>query len=187
MSESENKSRVLLGVIVRPHGIKGEVKVKSFTEVPADITAYGALETKDGRQSFHLSLVRETQNGLTVRIDGVDDRTAAEALKGTELFVPRERLPKPDADTFYYADLIGLDAIAPEGTRIGTIKAVQNYGAGDFLEIARAGCLDITLVPFTNAFVPEVSLAKKRATVILPHQDDATSEEDADNGASDDE
>ncbi len=168
MSVPKNSETVLMGVILGAHGIKGDVMVKSFAENPADIAAYGPLFSADHNRQFKLRIVRETHKGLTVHIEGVDDRTAVEALKGTELYLPRERLPKPETDTFYHADLIGLRAVDVNGTTLGTVTAVQNYGASDILEIERADQSDVDLIPFTNACVPDVSLQNGTVTIMPP-------------------
>src|SRR6185503_8065326 len=115
---------------------------------------------------------RATARGVVARLEGVDDRTAAEALKGVELYVDRDRLPAAAEGEFYHADLIGLAAIDPEGKRIGEIVAVQNFGAGDLLEIRLAGSGKTELVPFSEAAVPEVDIAAGRAVVAMPAASD---------------
>lgn len=171
MTRNQNSDRIMMGVILSPHGIKGDVMVKSFAEVPADIAAYGPLESADGQRTFDLSIVRETHKGLTARIAGFDDRTAVEALKGTELYLPRDRLPEPTTDAYYHADLIGLSVVDPDGNAIGTVKAVQNFGASDILEIAKDGTGDIDMVPFTDAFVADVCLETRKITVVRAETD----------------
>ena len=121
--------RILLGVIVNVHGIKGEVIIKSFAAQADDIAAYGPLETSDGARQIELTIVRQTKKGLIARIKCVTDRNAAEALKGTELFVSRARLPETESDAFYFVDLIGLRAIDCDGKTLGTVSAVENHGA----------------------------------------------------------
>lgn len=160
--------RVLLGRIASAHGLKGEVLVHTFTAAPADIAAYGPLLAGGREQRLALSIVRVTEKGVVARIAGVGDRTAAEALKGTELWIERERLPPAEEGEFYHADLIGLAAVSPEGVAIGTIVAVQNYGAGDLLEIRLEGSRRTELVPFADAYVPEVDIAGGRAVVQIP-------------------
>lgn len=170
MGDNITKDRILLGVILAPHGIKGDVHVKSFTEDPADITRYGPLTSKDGAQSFELKFVRETNKRLTVRVEGIDDRTAADALRGTELYVARDQLPDLDDASFYFEDLIGLLALDEAGVAIGTVIAVHNYGASDILEIKRDDGAGTELLPFTDAFVPNISLAEGTVTVHLPDE-----------------
>lgn len=164
---------ILLGRIVGAHGIKGEVVVHSFAHQPEDIAAYGPLSDKSGTRTFKLRVLRVTPKGAIIaRIAGVADRNAAEALKGIELFVAREKLPEPGDGEFYHVDLIGLAAVAPDGTRIGEIVAVQNYGAGDLLEIRIPGRKETELVPFNDDFVPEVDVAAGTATVVMPVSDE---------------
>jgi 16S rRNA processing protein RimM len=164
-----NRDSVLLGRIVGAHGLRGEVLLHAYTATPEDIGAYGALTDAAGRRSFAILSVRSTPKGVVARIEGVDDRTAAETLKGVELYLPRERLPAPTAEgEFYHADLIGLDALDPDGKTIGKIVAVENYGAGDLLEICLAGSGKSELIPFTEAFVPHVDVAAGHVVMIMP-------------------
>jgi 16S rRNA processing protein RimM len=167
MSGGPRRDRILLGRIAGAHGLKGEVLVHAFTAAPEDIAAYGALEDASAERTLAVRVVRIGEKGVIARIEGVEDRTAAEALKGTELWLARERLPPPEAGEFYHADLIGLAAFAPDGTPVGTVVAVQNYGAGDLIEIRLAGSRRTELVPFTDAFVPEVDVAGGRVVVVL--------------------
>ena len=159
--------RILLGRIVGAHGIRGEVLVKSFTGEPDAIGAYGPLSNEAGTRSFSLRVVRVTAKGVIARLDGIGDRTAAEALKGIDLYVSRDRLPPPSEGEFYHEDLIGLAAVDPGGQLIGTVVAVTNYGAGDLLEIRLHGLSRTALVPFQDAFVPSVDIAAGRLTVVL--------------------
>ena len=164
---------ILLGVIAGAHGIRGEVKLKSFTANPADIASYGALSDEAGGRLFEILAIKPAKDALIARLAGVEDRTAAEALKGTKLFVPRERMPAPDQDDYYHADLIGLDAVDASGNHFGTVLGVENYGAGDLLDIGDDTASE--LLPFTKAFVPEIDLAARRI-VIAPPDDFLTSE-----------
>jgi 16S rRNA processing protein RimM len=174
------KVKVLLGRIAGAHGIRGEVLIKTHTERPESIAAYGPLSDESGARSFLISRARATAKGVIARIDGVGDRNAAEALKGMELFVDRERLPAPADDEFYFADLVGLAAVSPDGAPIGTIVSVQNYGAGDLLEIKLDGQRSTELVPFADAFVPSVDLAAGRVVVRMPQGSEDTDEAAAD-------
>ena len=160
---------IVVGRIGAAHGIKGEVRVKSFTAAPMDLAAYSPLEAADGRR-FTVTAARPvgaSPDMLVVRFQGVGDRSAAEALNGLDLSVPRDRLPEPEADEFYHADLIGLAAVTPGGAPLGTIVAVPNYGAGDLLEIAPPKGPTM-LVPFTRAVVPEIDLTARRVVVAPP-------------------
>ncbi|GLQ07833.1 ribosome maturation factor RimM [Sneathiella chinensis] len=163
--------RLLLGVIVGPRGIRGEVKVKTFTEHPEDIVAYGPLEDATGKTCFNLELVGFAKSTPVVRIKGVADRNKAEALKGTELYVSRDVLPETeDADEFYHADLIGLDAVFEDGTRYGKILRVCDFGAGDMLEIVPEGQRSKAgvFIPFTREMVPVIDLEAGRVVLDLP-------------------
>jgi len=157
--------RVLLGVIGRPHGVRGLVRVQSFTADPAAIARYGPLTDETGARSFRLEIV--TPGAMpVVRIEGVTDRDAAARLTGTRLHVERSALPAPGEDEYYLTDLIGCAAVDESGKALGTVAEVQDHGAGAFLEIAREG-RPALLVPFTRAAVPVVDLAA-RLLVISP-------------------
>ncbi len=160
--------RILLGRIADAHGIRGEVVIHAYTAAPEDIAAYGPLSDEGGRRAFTIERMRLTAKGVVARLAGVGDRNAAEALKGTELYVARDRLPPAAEGEFYHADLVGLAAVDAAGVRIGEVVAVQNYGAGDLLELRLAGSAATELVPFTDAFVPEVDLAAGRVVIVLP-------------------
>ena len=158
---------VLLGVIGRPHGVRGLVRVVSYTDPPEALAEYGWLDAADGRR-FSVQWRGEGLAELTLA-DGtrIADRTAAERLTNLQLFVPRARLAPAAADEFYLADLIGLDALDASGTKLGVVRAVHDYGAGASLEILPADGAPL-LVPFTRASVPEVDLAARRATIAVP-------------------
>ena len=158
--------RVTVARIGAAHGIKGDVRVKPLTEDPTAVAAYGPLETDDGRR-LEIETLREAGEMLVVRFKGIRDRNAAEALTGLALSVPRERLPDAGADEFYHADLIGLSAVTADGAPFGTVVAVQNFGAGDLLEIAPPSGKTI-LLPFTAAVVPAIDIAGGRVTVAPP-------------------
>jgi 16S rRNA processing protein RimM len=160
--------RIILGHITGVHGIKGDVVVRTYTADPEDLDAYGPLGDDTGRRTFEVETLRVTPKGAIVRLKGVADRTTAEGLKGLALTVTREALPATDTDEFYHADLIGMTAVSPDGTVIGTVVAMQNFGAGDLLEIKRAGSKETDFVPFTDPCVPTVDVAAKRLTVIMP-------------------
>jgi 16S rRNA processing protein RimM len=165
--------RILLGHIASAHGVRGEVLIKTFTERPEDIAAYGPLDDGRGR-SFTVQVVRVTPKGVVARIAGIADRTAAEALKGAALHVDRDRLPAPADGEFYHADLIGLAAVDPGGRPLGEVIGVYNHGAGDLLELRLADSGKTELVAFTDAFVPEVDLAARRVVVRLPEEGEST-------------
>lgn len=168
---------VLLGRIGAAQGLRGEVRIATFTESPDNIAAYGPLRDSKGR-SFVIEALRPLKGALVVvRLAGVDDRTAAEALNGVELFVEKARLPEPDENEWYHDDLIGLKAVTPEGAEIGEITAVQNYGAGDLLEIRLSGGRQTAFVAFTEAAVPEVDIKAGRLVVVMPQEIDASEDE----------
>jgi len=164
-------NRILLGRIAGAHGIRGEVVIHSFTAAPEDVAAYGTLSDKGGSRTFKIAKARVTPKGVVARVEGVNDRNAAEALNGVELYVARERLPSAAEGEFYHADLIGLAAVDAQGAPVGEIVAVHNYGAGDLLEVKLAGSARTEFVPFSEAFVPEVDIAARRAIVLLPAPD----------------
>jgi 16S rRNA processing protein RimM len=178
--DGDTMKRILLGAIASAHGIKGEVLVKTFTGDPAAVADYGPLTDDAGGYPLTLRIVRVTPKGVIARVDGAPDRTAAERLKGRQLYVERSRLPPADADNFYHEDLIGLAAVAPDGRPVGTIVAVQNYGAGDLLEVRQTGAATTDLVPFTKAHVPSLDIAGGRLTLVMPSfsDDDAPREEE---------
>ena len=165
-------SLVLLAIIGAPHGVKGEVRVKPFTADFDGIDAYGALRSKDGRR-FKIKRMFPAKNVMVVKFEGVNSREEAAALNGTELFVERHRLPEPeDEDEIYVADLIGLVARSPAGDLLGTVKAVENFGAGDLLDIALAAG-GSTYVEFSHANVPDIDLESGHLTLVLPDEVDS--------------
>jgi 16S rRNA processing protein RimM len=160
-------ARVLIAQIGAAHGVRGEVRLKPFTQDPHGVAAYGPLESEDGKRRFEIESVRPAKDMLVARLKGVADRNAAEALKNVRLYVARERLPDAGDDEFYHTDLVGLAAVSPRGEAIGTVKAVHNFGAGDLLEIAPADGATIML-PFNETTVPVVDLAAGKIVVEPP-------------------
>lgn len=152
--------RICLGAVAGAFGVRGEVRLKSFCAEPAAIASYGALATEDGR-SFTVTITRSLQGAFAARLSGVEDREAAEALKGVRLYASRDRLPPTEEDEFYHADLIGLAVLDTGGAVLGSVRAIHDHGAGDLLEIDRPG-RDSVLLPFTRAIVPTVDLASRR-------------------------
>jgi 16S rRNA processing protein RimM len=165
------KHRVCVARIGAAHGTRGEVRLWPFTAEPEAVAKYGPLETADGTACFEIESLRTAKDGFVARLKGVTDRSAAERLRNVELYVPRLRLPDPEPDEFYHADLIGLAAIEANGGALGTVIAVHNFGAGDILEIAPSGG-DPFMVPFTVAAVPVVDLAAGRIVVEMPPDSD---------------
>lgn len=160
--------RVCIGAIAGAFGVQGEVRLKSFCAVPEDVTAYGALVTEDGARAFTVEITRPVKNGLAARLSGVATREQADALKGTRLFVDRSRMPPLPEDEFYHADLIGLEVRDTGGTLLGTVRSVQEFGAGDMLEIHGPGHKSTVLLPFTREAVPTVDIAAGRIVADPP-------------------
>lgn len=169
MGKDDTSRKLLMGRIGAAHGIKGEVRIQSFTEDPLAIMDYGPLATNKPGLSIEILDARTTTNVLVARIKGVPDRNAAEKLNGVELYIDRDLLPQiEDEDDFYHADLIGLDARLADGTRLGEIIAVPNFGAGDMLEIRGKSGGETRFIPFTKAAVPEVHIGAGYVVVEPP-------------------
>jgi len=149
------------------HGLKGEVRLWSFTQDPAAFAGYGPFEREDGTRRFEIENLRTAKDHFVGRLHGVNDRNAAEALRNLKLYVGREKLPQTeDRDTFYHADLIGLAAVTTDGEPYGEIVAVHNFGAGDILEIRRGG--ETLMLPFTDAVVPQIDIENGKVVVDPP-------------------
>jgi len=157
---------VLIGRITGAHGIKGEVKLQSFTAEPEAIAAYGPLRTGRGG-TIEIERLRPQKQGLLATLKGVGDRNLAEALAGTDLFIDRAVLPEAGEDESYIHDLVGLNVVTRDGSAFGKVVDVVNYGAGDLLDIARVGEANL-LVPYSDQFVPEVDVVKGRLMIDLP-------------------
>lgn len=179
MSGEAGGRRVLLGHISAAHGIRGEVLVKTHTVEAADIAGYGPLTDAEGKAPLALKVLRVTPKGVVARVAGISDRNGAEALRGRELWVAREAMPEPEQDAFYHEDLIGLTAVDEAGVALGTVVAVQNFGASDLLEIRKAGGRATEFVPFTKAFVPSIDVAARRIVVTLRYAEMDADEERA--------
>ncbi|MDZ4134806.1 MAG: ribosome maturation factor RimM [Paracoccaceae bacterium] len=162
------EDRLCVGAIAGSFGIKGEVRLKSFCADPEAIATYGPLFTEDGTRAFSVKLTRPVAGGLGARLSGVATKEDADALRGTSLYVDREKLPSLPDDEFYHADLIGLEVRDTGGVLLGSLRAVHNHGAGDLLEVAGPGLREPMLLPFTRAVVPTVDLASRRMVVDLP-------------------
>jgi len=174
------EGRVLLGRIRGAHGIRGDVLVHSYTEVPEAIGDYGELTDADGARPLRLKVKSVTTKGLIARVVGVTDRNAAEALKGAELWVKREQLPEAEPGEFYYEDLVGLTAHDRKGAPFGEVVAVANYGAGDLLEIRVNGERKTELVPFNETYVPEVDVEGGRVVIAWPLEFEIANDENPD-------
>jgi 16S rRNA processing protein RimM len=163
--------RICVAQIGAAHGIRGEVKLKSFTADPLAVRDYGPLTSEDGALRFEIEAARPAKSHLVVRFRGIADRNAAERLTGLKLFVLRERLPPPEPDEFYHADLIGLAAVGTDGSAIGTVVAVHDFGAGDILELRPQTGGATLMVPFNETFVPGIDIANGRIIVAPPATD----------------
>ncbi|HEX5452216.1 MAG TPA: ribosome maturation factor RimM [Stellaceae bacterium] len=159
--------RVCVGVITGAQGVRGAVRVKSFTADPADVARYGPLADEPGEREFHLSFIGNAKGVIIAKIAGIDDRDRAETLRGLRLYVPRTALPPTQEDEYYHADLIGLNAVLADGAPLGRVRAVHDFGAGDTLEIARAAGQPV-MVPFTRAIVPVVDMKAGRLVIDPP-------------------
>ena len=159
-----SKGKVCLGVIVGVKGLKGDVRIKSFTEHPADVAAYGPLTSADGR-AITLDVVGGVGDVVIAKIAGVTDRTAAESLKGLELFIDRAVLPATEEGTFYHADLVGLAVELENGTAVGRVAALHNYGGGDVMEVAEEQGSRTALLPFTAAVVKLIDVAQGKVVI----------------------
>lgn len=164
---------VVIGQFAGPHGVRGEFKLRSFTEEPSDIGIYGAMRTEDGRM-LTPTLIREVKPGLFVaRAPEIKTREDCDDYSAATLSVPRDALPPPDEDEFYLSDLVGLRAVTPDGAPAGQVKAVVNHGAGDLIELSEIpGRNGILVIGFTREDVPAVDVAGGTVTVVLPGGDD---------------
>ncbi|MBL8549719.1 MAG: 16S rRNA processing protein RimM [Hyphomonadaceae bacterium] len=163
---------VLLGEIVGAFGVRGEVRVRPYTEAPEGVVAYGPLTDADGKVILTPKKWRSLKLGIAITAPEVKTREEAEALKRVQLFVPRDRLPAPDEDEFYHVDLIGCRAENEAGEALGEVIAVHDFGAREILEIARPGAAPLQL-PFTRDVVPAVDLSARRVVVRpLPEEPD---------------
>jgi len=161
MSAPKN-DMICVGALAGSYGIRGEVRLKSFCAQPEEIETYSPLTSEDGSQSFSLTLSRAVKGGFCGRIQGVETKEQADALKGVRLFTTRDQLPTLPSDEYYHADLIGVEVFDTGGALLGTVKSVQNHGASDLLELTGAGLKGTVFLPFTLAAVPTVDLEQGR-------------------------
>lgn len=174
---SEDSKLLFVAQVGAAHGVRGEVKITTFTAEPMAVADYRDLLRQDGSPALTIVSARLTKGGVIARLKGVDDRNAAEALRGLKLFIPRSILPEPEEDEFYLADLIGLSVETPKGEALGVVKAVQDFGAGDLLEIQpKAGAS--WWLPFTREAVPEVRIAEGRIVAVPPAVAEGEPEDD---------
>lgn len=162
--------RICVGQFAGAHGVRGQVRVKSFTADPASITAYGPVEDEGGTRHFVLKPVGQAKEALIMGVEGIGDRDQAQALAGTKLYIARDLLPEiDDEDEFYHADLIGCMATTTDGELLGQVRAVHDFGAGEMLEIAKPGA-KVLMLPFSRAVVPVVDIAGRALTIELPDE-----------------
>jgi 16S rRNA processing protein RimM len=164
-------AQICIARIGAAHGVRGAVKLWTFTDDPFAVKTYGPLRTKDGARSFEVATAREAKGHLVATFKGVATREDAERLNGIELYIARDRLPATDDNEYYHADLIGLAAVTSTHEPLGRVIAIHNFGAGDIIEIAPPHGATM-LLPFTNAVVPSVDLAGGRVTIELPDEID---------------
>jgi 16S rRNA processing protein RimM len=162
-------AQICVARIGAAHGVRGAVKLWTFTEDPMAVMQYGPLATKDGARKFEVAHAREAKGHLVATLKGVATREEAERLNGLELYIPRSKLPATDTDEYYHADLIGLSAVNAALEPIGRVTAIHNFGAGDIIEIAPLHGATM-LLPFSNAVVPTVDLARGRVVIELPRE-----------------
>jgi 16S rRNA processing protein RimM len=170
-------AQICIARIGAAHGVRGAVKLWTFTEDPLAVKRYGPLATKDGARHFEVTHAREAKGHLVATLKGVATREDAERLNGVELYIAREKLPAVGNDEYYHADLIGLAAVTSADEPLGRVIAIHNFGAGDIIEIAPPRGATM-LLPFTNAVVPSVDLAAGRVVIELPDEIDGDPPED---------
>jgi 16S rRNA processing protein RimM len=175
-------SQICVARIGAAHGVRGQVKLWTFTEEPLAVKSYGPLSTQDGSRQFEVTHVREARDHLVATLKGIATRNDAERLNGIELYVARDKLPATEDDEYYHADLIGLAAVSTADEPLGRVLAIHNFGAGDIIEIAPAKGPTL-LLPFTNAVVPTVDLAGGRVVIELPGEIEGDDEIEADDSS----
>ncbi|OIP85580.1 MAG: 16S rRNA processing protein RimM [Rhodobacterales bacterium CG2_30_65_12] len=163
-------ARICVGAFGGAFGVKGEVRLKSFTAAPEAIADYGPLHDEAGARVFEVEITRPINNGFAARVTGVASKEQADALRGVRLFVDRAALPSLPDDEFYHADLIGLEVVDTGGRVLGRVSAVHNHGAGDLIEVSGAGLKTPALLPFTRAVVPTIDLAAGRIVADPPEE-----------------
>jgi 16S rRNA processing protein RimM len=168
VERARDRGWICVAEVATAHGVRGLVKLRCFTERPEDVAAYGPVFDRNGRR-LELEVIGPAPGGVLARAQGIEDRNAAEALRGTELFVPRSALPELAPDEFYYSDLEGMEARRADGSRFGVVHGVANFGAGDLIEVVADDGQRISL-PFTREIVPSIDL-KSRRLVVRPPDD----------------
>ncbi|MCF6305218.1 MAG: ribosome maturation factor RimM [Rhodobacteraceae bacterium] len=159
---------ICVGAVSGAFGVRGEVRIKSFCADPAAIGGYSPLFTQNGKISYDIELTRTVKGGFAAKLGGLSNKEDADAMRGTRLYVPRDRLPSLPDDEYYHSDLIGLEVVDTGGASCGKVTAVHDHGAGDILEISAANLKEPALLPFTLESVPTVDLAAKRIVIDPP-------------------
>ena len=157
------EARVLLGVVAAPHGVRGLVRIRSFTEDPMAIASYGELSDEAGKARYRVEALSTVKGAVLARIEGVADRNAAEAIRGLRLYVERERLPGTGEREWYEADLIGLSAVGRDGRDWGKVIAFHDFGAGSVMEMSGG-----VMLPFTDEAVPEIDVEGRKVVINPP-------------------
>jgi 16S rRNA processing protein RimM len=163
MVPASDRDRVLLGIVAAPHGVRGLVRIRSFTDDPMAVAGYGPLSDETGKKRFTVEALSASRGAVLARIDGVADRNAAEALRGLKLYVERSKLPETTDKEWYEADLIGLNAVGTDGRNWGTVKAFHDFGAGSLMEVTGG-----LMLPFTDEVVPEIDVEAGKIVVNPP-------------------
>ena len=160
-SAPSEQKLVCVAAVAAAHGVRGALKLKTFTEDPENVGDYGPLLDEAGAELFAVRVIAPAKGGVIALAEGITDREAADALRGLRLYVPRARLPEPEPDSFYYEDLVGLGVVDSDGRNLGQVVAVHDFGAGEVLEY-RDGEGREAMLPFTAALIPEVDLERGR-------------------------
>jgi len=169
VERARDRDWVCVAVVAAAHGLRGVLKLRCFTERPEDAASYGPLFDRTGRRLFELEVIGPVPGGVLARARGIEDRNTAEALRGTELLVPRAALPELGPDEFYYSDLEGMEALRPDGSHFGVVHGVDNFGAGDLIEVVADDGRRLSL-PFTREAVPSIDLERRRLVVEPPEE-----------------
>jgi 16S rRNA processing protein RimM len=169
VERARDRDWVCVAVVGTAHGLRGLLKLRCHTERPEDVAAYGPVFDHNGQRLFELEVIGPAPGGVLARAQGIEDRSAAEALRGAELFVPRAVLPELAADEFYYSDLEGMEALRPDGSRLGVVHGVANFGAGDLIDVLADDGRRVSL-PFTREIVPSIDLECRRLVVQAPEE-----------------
>ena len=169
VERARDRDWVCVAVVAAAHGLRGVLKLRCFTERPEDVAAYGPVFDQGKRRLFELEVIGPAPGGVLARAQGILDRNTAEALRGTQLFVPRAALPELGPDEFYYSDLEGMEALRPDGSHFGVVHGVDNFGAGDLIEVVVDDGRRLSL-PFTRRTVPSIDLERRRLVVEPPEE-----------------